>query len=561
MLKSSYLYKNYQSKPMDSLRRKNVIPERKLSLTEVKRTLPPKTDLPITFASPTSSAKKIFPKNSSSPSRNSKPKNIFKKIKNIFLFLIFIILTVALTGGTFFIFKLNSLSQKISIENSTSTKTPILETISDISKIAVETRNTLRGEETGRVNILLLGMAGKGKPGGELTDTIMIASLDIQNNKVALLSLPRDLYASVPDSRYSAKINSLYKYGLNNDQGIEPLKKTLEKITDLKIDYYLILNFSGFEKFIDDIDGINVQVERDIYDPTYPGPNYSYETFELKKGFHTLDGATALKYARERHADPEGDFGRAKRQQQVLQSAKNKVFSTKTLLNPFAVSKMMDTLGDNLKTDLSLEEIDSLIKLSKNLDTQNINNAVIDAWKEDSLLKVSHIFYENSRAFILVPRAGNYSEIQDLAKNIFDLKILEKRKTAIREEDAEIALIDLTGRYETYSEIEKLLKKRLGFENIQKIKKISEENKSQTILFDLSGQKPFSVDELIKKIPARINSENQAIVSALNKEENKIEYDIIIILGEDLNEIYHYQEDSMEDLKQAEADEEMLIED
>lgn len=561
MLKSSYLYKNYQSKPMDSLRRKNVTPERKLSLTEVKRTLPPKTDLPIIFASPTSSAKKIFPKNSSSPSRNSKPKNIFKKIKNIFLFLIFIILTVALTGGTFFIFKLNSLSQKISIENSTSTKTPILETISDISKIAVETRNTLRGEETGRVNILLLGMAGKGKPGGELTDTIMIASLDIQNNKVALLSLPRDLYASVPDSRYSAKINSLYKYGLNNDQGIEPLKKTLEKITDLKIDYYLILNFSGFEKFIDDIDGINVQVERDIYDPTYPGPNYSYETFELKKGFHTLDGATALKYARERHADPEGDFGRAKRQQQVLQSAKNKVFSTKTLLNPFAVSKMMDTLGDNLKTDLSLEEIDSLIKLSKNLDTQNINNAVIDAWKEDSLLKVSHIFYENSRAFILVPRAGNYSEIQDLAKNIFDLKILEKRKTAIREEDAEIALIDLTGRYETYSEIEKLLKKRLGFENIQKIKKISEENKSQTILFDLSGQKPFSVDELIKKIPARINSENQAIVSALNKEENKIEYDIIIILGEDLNEIYHYQEDSMEDLKQAEADEEMLIED
>lgn len=560
MLKSSYLYKNYQSKPMDSLRRKNVTPERKLSLTEVKRTLPPKTDLPITFASPTSSAKKISPKSSSSHSRNSKPKNIFKKIKNIFLFLIFIILTVALTGGTFFIFKLNSLSQKISIENSTSTKTPILETISDISKIAVETRNTLRGEETGRVNILLLGMAGKGKPGGELTDTIMIASLDIQNNKVALLSLPRDLYASVPDSRYSAKINSLYKYGLNNDQGIEPLKKTLEKITDLKIDYYLILNFSGFEKFIDDIDGINVQVERDIYDPTYPGPNYSYETFELKKGFHTLDGATALKYARERHADPEGDFGRAKRQQQVLQSAKNKVFSTKTLLNPFAVSKMMDTLGDNLKTDLSLEEIDSLIKLSKNLDTQNINNAVIDAWKEDSLLKVSHIFYENSRAFILVPRAGNYSEIQDLAKNIFDLKILEKRKTAIREEDAEIALIDLTGRYETYSEIEKLLKKRLGFENIQKIKKISEENKSQTILFDLSGQKPFSVDELIKKIPARINSENQAIVSALNKEENKIEYDIIIILGEDLNEIYHYQEDSMEDLKQAEADEEMLIE-
>ncbi|MEF3692446.1 MAG: LCP family protein [Candidatus Moraniibacteriota bacterium] len=451
------------------------------------------------------------------------------------------------------------MSQKISIENPSSNKTPILETISDISKIAVETRTSLRGEETGRANILLLGMAGKGKPGGELTDTIMIASLDTQNNKIALLSLPRDLYASVPDSYYSAKINSLYKYGLNNDQGIEPLKKTLEEITELKIDYYLILNFSGFEKFIDDIGGINVQVERDIYDPTYPGPNYSYETFELKKGFHTLDGATALKYARERHADPEGDFGRAKRQQQVLQSAKNKVFSTKTLLNPFAVSKMMDTLGDNLKTDLNLEEIDSLIKLSKSLDTQNINNSVIDAWKEDSLLKVSHIFYENSRAFILVPRAGNYSEIQDLAKNIFELEILKKRKTAIQEEDAKIGLIDLTDRYETYSEVEKLLKKRLGFKNIEKIKKIPEKNGEETIIFDLSNQKPFSVDELIKKIPARISSENQTILSALDKEENELEYDIIIILGKDLNKIYHYQEDSIEDLQKSEIDEEIMF--
>ena len=479
--------------------------------------------------------------------------NIFKKIT---LFSIFLILFSILISGGYLVYKLNIFSEKISTGTASAQKTPIFETLSDLSRLASEERTSLKGEEKQRINILLLGMAGKGKPGGELTDTIMIASIDTQNNKVALLSLPRDLYATVPELDYSAKINSLYKYGLSNDKDIEPLKKTIEAITDLSINYYLIVNFSGFEEFIDDIGGINVNVERDIYDPAYPGPNYSYETFELKKGFHTLDGATALKYARERHDDPEGDFGRAKRQQQVIQSAKNKIFSTKTMLNPFAVSKMLYTLGDNIQTDITLEEMDSFIKLTKNLDTQNINNAVVDAWKEDSLLKVSHIFYENSRAFILVPSIGNYSEIQDLAKNIFDLKIIEKRKIEIKNENPSIALIDKTGNYSTYSKLEKMLKRKLAFENTKKLNLDTEFSSDKTTIFDLSGnRKPFSLDELIKKIPATLNQENSAL--SIGLKEDTAKYDIVVILGKDLNEIYRYDEDSIEDLQKSEANQEI----
>lgn len=488
--------------------------------------------------------------------KNKSPKLFLKIAKKILVFLFFAIILVGLVGGGFFIYKLNILSKKINTTESSSAKTPIFETISDISKIATQERASLNGESEGRINILLLGMAGKGKPGEELTDTIMIASIDTQSNKVALLSLPRDLYASVPNIKYSAKINSLYKYGLSNDQGIEPLKETVQEITGLSINYHLIVNFSGFEKFIDDIGGINVDVQRDIYDAAYPGPNYSYEIFELKKGFHTLDGATALKYARERHDDPEGDFGRAKRQQQVIQSAKNKIFSTQTLFNPFAVSKMIDTLGDNIKTDINLEEIDSFIKLTKNLDTQNINNAVVDAWKEDSLLKVSHIFYENSRAFILVPSVGNYSEIQDLAKNIFDMKILEKRKLEIKNENPSIALIDRTGEYSNFSKIEKMLKRKMAFENIEKINIETDFSSEKTTIFDLSSnKKPFSLDELIKKIPASLGQEKSAL--SIKMGEDIIKYDFVIILGEDLNEIYHYEEDTIEDLQKAEANEEV----
>jgi LCP family protein required for cell wall assembly len=489
--------------------------------------------------------------------RSSSAKKYSKIIKRIFFIFLSIFLSVTIIVGGFFIFKLNNFSKNISADEITSTKTPLLETISDISKIAREERTPLKGEQENRINILLLGMAGKGKPGGELTDTIMIASIDTKNNKVALLSLPRDLHVTVPEEKYSAKINSLYKYGLSNEKGIEPLRKTIEEITDLSINYHLIVDFSGFEKFIDDIGGINVSVERDIYDSAYPGPNYSYETFELKKGFHTLDGATALKYARERHDDPEGDFGRAKRQQQVIQAAKNKIFSTKTFLNPFAISNMLDTLGENIRTDISLEEIDSFLKLTKNLDTQNINNAVVDAWKEDSLLKVSHILYENTRAFILVPRIGNYGEIQDLAKNIFDLKILERRKIEIKSENPTIGLINATDSYSTYSKLEKLIKKGLGFENVQRINIKLDTPSEKTTLFNLTNQKPFSTDELIKKVPATINATPFPLTEKLATEN--IDYDIIIILGKDLNEIYHYDEDSLEDLQKSEANQEILI--
>lgn len=480
----------------------------------------------------------------------------FKLIKKLLLMTFSFSLIILLFVGIFFIYKLNILNKKINTNENSAQETPILKTLANISKITSDERSPLKGEDSERINILLLGIAGKGKPGGDLTDTIMIASIDIKNKKIALLSLPRDLYASVPETNYSAKINSLYKYGLVNGQDINPLKKTIENITNLSINYYLIVNFSGFEKFIDDIGGINVEVQRDIYDPAYPGPNYSYETFELKKGFHKLDGATALKYARERHNDPEGDFGRAKRQQQVIQAAKNKVFSTKTFLNPFAISKMLDTLGENIKTDITLDEINSFIKLTKNLDTQNINNAVVDAWKEDSLLKVSHIFYENTRAFILVPRIGNYAEIQDLAKNIFDLKILEKRKEEIKNENPSIALIDNTGDYKTYYKIKNLLNKKLGFENVEKLNLENDFSSSETAAFDLtSGKKPFSLDELIKKIPATLSQDNSAL--AIKIKENIVKYDLLIILGKNLNTIYQYDEDSIEDLQKSEANEEV----
>ena len=510
---------------MDSVRRRKVLPRQKKY-----------------YAPPVS---KFSP-----PEENERKKIWIKILAGVFLLAAFLFLS----GGAYFVWKICSVSQKITVENIENKKPASL--ISNVRSIIAPIANSkknlklLSGEKEGRINILLLGIAGEKNPGKNLTDTIMIMSISTDSKKVALLSLPRDLYANVPDTNRWTKINSIYQYGSGNNIGIELIKKSVENITDLKIHYFLVMDFEGFKKIIDDIGGINVSVEKDIYDSRYPGPNYSYETFEIKKGLHKMNGETALKYARERHSDSEGDFGRAKRQQKVIQSFKNKVFSLKTFLNVFTFNKLLNTLEENIKTNIRLDEIESFIDLSRKVDSQNIANTVVDAWKEDSLLKVSHVYYGNTRVFILVPRVGNYSEIQDLAQNVFDLDIIQRRQAEIKKDEARIAVINQSGDYNLAYKIKSLLGENLGFKKVAVLKNVNNKSLSQSAVLDLtSGEKPFSLDEIIKKLPAKLGNNDDSDIIDLEKD-----YDFIILLGEDLEKIYSFEEDSLEDLNNAEYD-------
>jgi LCP family protein required for cell wall assembly len=469
-----------------------------------------------------------------------------KKQKHKVLKKLFIIFSLAIFFYfSFFTWKIHSFSRTISISNETPASL-ISDTGTILSSVVSLNRKVLKGEEDGRINILLLGAAGKGNPGQNLTDTIMIASIDTKNKKVGLFSLPRDFYAKISGTNYFTKINSIYQYGISSEQEIEPINNTIEEITGLPIHYFIVLDFNGFKKIIDDIGGINVEVKRDIYDASYPGPNYSYQTFEIKKGLHNMDGETALKYVRERHYDPEGDFGRAKRQQEVMQSAKNKIFSAKTFLDVFALNKLFDDLGNNIKTNLSLEEIGSLLNMSKQLDTQNIANAVADAWKPDSILKVSHIETEKGRAFVLIPRVGNYSEIQDLAKNIFDLDSLKRRRAEIEKEEATVMLTIQNGGSATAYKIKNLLENKLKIKNV-KIR-LTQENKirqESSVIDQTNGQKLFTLDEIVKKLPAKLLSTKNNITS------DDAKSDFVVFLGKDLDKIYSLEEDSIENLNKT----------
>lgn len=471
-----------------------------------------------------------------SPKKSTRPPWSWKKIAfGLFLF----IFCIGLAAALFFLFKGFVIGRSVQIQNSHP-----LSFFSDVKRLAASfldsNTHSLRGEDSGRINILLLGRAGEHYPGKNLTDTVMVMSIDTANKQVALLSLPRDLYAPIPGTTSYTKINALYQYGLSQEVGTDLIRSSVADITGQPIDYTFILDFDGFEKAIDALGGIQVDVLRDFYDTRYPGKNYSYETFEIKKGWQTLDGATALKYVRERHNDPEGDFGRARRQQQVIETIKDKAFSLETFLNVFAINALLDTLGESVKTDMTLEDMESFIKLARTLDTENISSVVIDAWKKESLLRVSHVQVGPTAAFILVPRVGNWSEIHDVSENIFRLDALQVRRDRIAAEAPTLTLLAAPGDTLIANRMKRIIAEEMQFDTVTLAPQSLLENRpEQSIIVDRSGmEKPFSLDELLKKFALRKEA-TLPFESAVSDTT-----DFVIIIGEDLADALAFDEEN-----------------
>ncbi len=451
----------------------------------------------------------------------------YKKI----LFRISILLgAIFLLWGLFLFAKVAHLSRTISFESSTGSSF-FLE-ITDAARTFFSQRVPLKQTDENRINILLLGRAGEHYPGKNLTDTIMLASINTKTHQVALLSFPRDLYAPIGQGENYTKINAIYQIGLNTQDGVSLLRDTIEKISGEPVHYSLIVDFDGFEKIIDALGGVSVDVPRDLLDTRYPGKNYSYETFEIKKGWQKLDGATTLKYVRERHADPEGDFGRAKRQQQVMQAVRDKAFSTGTFLNIFTLSRLLDVLGESIKTDLTPDEIESFLSLIRTLDTKNITTVVIDAWKKESLLRVSHIPTPSGNAFVLLPRTGNWKEIQVLAQNIFSLESLKKERERVTNEQPSLLILSAPNQSDFARTLKQFLTDELGFEQVSiSDTRLEDTPKQSTISERTAGQKIYSYNALL----SRFNLE-KVVASSLSGARFDTKTDFVLTIGEDMEE-------------------------
>lgn len=237
-----------------------------------------------------------------------------------------------------------------------------------------------------RTNLLLLGIAGGDHPGADLTDSIMLFSINLKTADTVLISLPRDIWVE----SLQAKLNTAYHFGEDKQpgSGLILAKSAVSEIINQPVHYGVLLNFTGFEKAIDITGGLNLDVPHSFVDKKYPIPGKEtaepesdrYETLEFLAGPQHMDGPTALKYVRSRHAEGEEgtDYARAQRQQRVILAFKDKLLSTKTLLNPSRLKALNKTFKASVTTDIPSTSYPDLFKLALRIDQANIRTGIID---------------------------------------------------------------------------------------------------------------------------------------------------------------------------------------
>ena len=236
--------------------------------------------------------------------------------------------------------------------------------------VGSDTREGLSREEIKRLKV-----GGTDVAAGKRSDTMLLIHISKKRDKAAIISIPRDSYALIPEHNNSqgklipaaySKINSAYNWG-----GAPLLIETLESMSDLRIDHYVELNFVGFVRMVDALGGVEICTKKDINDPK------SHLT--LPAGTHVLDGVDSLKFVRTRVFDGLGDLGRMKRQQEFAGAMLRKATSAGVLLNPVKMVDFINSALDSVVTDEGLSQGDLLTlgKQLRNLSASNVRTLTI----------------------------------------------------------------------------------------------------------------------------------------------------------------------------------------
>jgi len=235
-----------------------------------------------------------------------------------------------------------------------------------------------RGE---RVTVLLIGIDYAPGRSTQLTDTMLVATLDSATGEGALVSVPRDLYGvPLPDgSVYNAKLNSLMvtasqdpaRYPLG---GPGTLKAAIGELLGTRIHYFAAIDLGGLRQVIDTIGGVDITVERTINDPAFQDPFTDQIGFYLEAGQHHLDGPTALAYVRSRQGDGDSDFTRAERQQQLIAAIAAEMNAGNLLVS---LPGLLDAVRDNVATDIPSDRLSALAAEGQEADLGSLERVVL----------------------------------------------------------------------------------------------------------------------------------------------------------------------------------------
>ena len=286
------------------------------------------------------------------------------------------------------------------------------------AKIELPTLEDFEGKDNDKIlNVLLLGYGGAGHQGGFLTDVIMVAHFNFDDNILAFISIPRDTWYQ------NKKINQLLNF-IDGEVNADNIKSAISNITGLNIEYYIGIDFVGFERAIgQNLDSITVDVPQTFKDSWYPikGEELNpcsktpeeiatltntlsgfalekefecrYKHLYFEKGLNQMEGGDALAYVRSRHSS--SDFARSERQKAVLLGIKDKIFDLNALADSVNFFK---TMNQHVSTDLNIEIIQFLLPLLSSAD---------DLQSRGIVLSTENVFSSStgsSGQFILVPK-------------------------------------------------------------------------------------------------------------------------------------------------------------
>lgn len=351
------------------------------------------------------------------------PKKTFRRI------LLFIVIAILLLG-VIVTLRAANLSQKIFVGQ----KTTFFGKIVDLIRGGGDNAK-LEGEDLGQINILLLGIGGEGHDGPYLTDTMILAQIRPDIGEVTLTSIPRDYLVDLPNNLGQDKINAAFTYGLLDknknkdwDAGGAAARKVVESISGLKIPYFAVVDFSGFEQAVNKIGGLDIQIDNTFTDYSYPDSGTGYlPAVTFTKGREHMDGTRALEFARSRHGtNNEGsDFARSVRQQKIISAFKQKVLSLNLIKDAGSLNDLLGIFADHFHTNISPAQLLRVNNLLKNKGV-NVMSLSLDP---DTGLICPEILASNS-AYVLVP-CNSADDITAFFKNSFAAAKLKEEQSVV----------------------------------------------------------------------------------------------------------------------------------
>jgi polyisoprenyl-teichoic acid--peptidoglycan teichoic acid transferase len=241
-------------------------------------------------------------------------------------------------------------------------------------------------------SVLLIGVdkRAESEAEGVRSDTIILVRVDPLAGWATMLSIPRDSVVQLPNGNYG-KVNSAYAYGFYNAEklygsgtskdagGGAAAAQTIERFLNVKVDYTAQVDFQGFERLVDSVNGIVIDVKATLVDPEYPTENHGVERIYIAPGIQQMNGRTALVYARSRHSS--NDFDRSKRQQQVLKAVLSAVRNRGIMDNVSLLPQWVGVLEQNVRTTLPISNISTMSDLAgiaSRLDSNRISQLAIN---------------------------------------------------------------------------------------------------------------------------------------------------------------------------------------